>query len=245
MTKFFRQIRHEFVNKNKLTKYLKYAVGEIALIVIGILVALQINNWNETQSERIQEVSYLTNFKDDLETTKIELQRIIGKSENTALAASTTLKLISLDKPPSETHKLDSLIYRSTSHTTFAPKEGTTFEILNAGDLAIIREYRIRRYISEWQSRLIYLRGLERLQLEAMKDLQGFINENFLSYAYGKGSGIIPIERKTDILVNHKFRNYLDNVRYYNQKLSELYTITNVEMDTMITAVDKYLDDKR
>ena len=47
MIKFFRKIRYDLMEKNKTGKYLKYAIGEIVLVVIGILIALQINNWNE------------------------------------------------------------------------------------------------------------------------------------------------------------------------------------------------------
>jgi len=50
MIKFFRNIRKKLLAEGKTTNYLKYAVGEIVLVVIGILIALQINNWN---SERI------------------------------------------------------------------------------------------------------------------------------------------------------------------------------------------------
>lgn len=47
MIKFFRKIRYDLMEKNKTGKYLKYAIGEILLVVIGILIALSINNWNE------------------------------------------------------------------------------------------------------------------------------------------------------------------------------------------------------
>ena len=49
MIKFFRHIRKDLMEKNKTGKYLKYAIGEIVLVVIGILIALQINNWNENR----------------------------------------------------------------------------------------------------------------------------------------------------------------------------------------------------
>ena len=51
MIQFFRKIRYDLMEKNKTGKYLKYAIGEIVLVVIGILIALQINNWNTQQIE--------------------------------------------------------------------------------------------------------------------------------------------------------------------------------------------------
>ena len=49
MIKFFRHIRQNLIMENKTSKYLKYAIGEIILVVIGILIALQVNNWNENR----------------------------------------------------------------------------------------------------------------------------------------------------------------------------------------------------
>jgi len=55
MIKFFRKMRYDLIEKNKTGKYLKYAIGEIILVVIGILIALQINNWNERRKDLSQE----------------------------------------------------------------------------------------------------------------------------------------------------------------------------------------------
>jgi hypothetical protein len=55
MIKLFRKIRYDLMAKHKTGKYFKYAIGEIILVVIGILIALSINNWNETQKEKHNE----------------------------------------------------------------------------------------------------------------------------------------------------------------------------------------------
>ena len=59
MLRFFRQIRQRLLAENRFSKYLLYAVGEILLVVIGILIALQVNNWNEERKEAIQEERFL------------------------------------------------------------------------------------------------------------------------------------------------------------------------------------------
>lgn len=67
MIKFFRKIRQRLLTENKFSKYLLYAIGEIVLVVIGILIALQINNWNENQKKSIIESEILTELKSCLE----------------------------------------------------------------------------------------------------------------------------------------------------------------------------------
>jgi hypothetical protein len=66
MIKFFRKIRQRLLTENKFSKYLLYAIGEIILVVIGILIALQINNWNEKRKENATINTYLKGIMADL-----------------------------------------------------------------------------------------------------------------------------------------------------------------------------------
>jgi hypothetical protein len=69
MIKFFRHIRQKSLSEHKFSKYLLYAIGEIILVVIGILIALSINNWNENQKLKNEELSLLFEVKSNLEVT--------------------------------------------------------------------------------------------------------------------------------------------------------------------------------
>ena len=66
MIKFFRKIRYDLMEKNKTGKYLKYAIGEILLVMIGILLALQVNNWNEDRKNNLRLTSHYQELKDEL-----------------------------------------------------------------------------------------------------------------------------------------------------------------------------------
>jgi len=74
MIKFFRKIRQNLLSEGKTGKYLKYAIGEILLVVIGILIALQINNWNEINKNKDSEKEYLFRIQSDINQDITELE---------------------------------------------------------------------------------------------------------------------------------------------------------------------------
>ena len=67
MIKFFRNIRQKLIKEGKTANYLKYAIGEIVLVVIGILIALQVNNWNENRKYSEEKIEFLTGIRNELE----------------------------------------------------------------------------------------------------------------------------------------------------------------------------------
>ena len=93
MIKFFRRIRQQLLVENKTGKYLKYAIGEIVLVVIGILIALSINNWNEKRKERVKEREILVDLVENLKInvnaleTNIKTLRSYDESSEIVLAS--------------------------------------------------------------------------------------------------------------------------------------------------------------
>ena len=67
MIKIFRKIRQKLIQENKTSSYIKYAIGEIILVMVGILLALQVNNWNELRSNKSKLESYILEYKSELE----------------------------------------------------------------------------------------------------------------------------------------------------------------------------------
>lgn len=86
MIKFFRHIRQRLLSEGKTAKYFKYAIGEIILVVIGILIALQINNWNEERKADKSENKALVALKQEFEQNIQRLQHICSERDS-ALAA--------------------------------------------------------------------------------------------------------------------------------------------------------------
>ncbi|MBC3847908.1 hypothetical protein H8K90_16045 [Winogradskyella echinorum] len=78
MIKFFRHIRQKLLSENKFSKYLLYAIGEIILVVIGILIALSINNWNENLKLDKEEITILENLNKNLILAKNQSDSLIS-----------------------------------------------------------------------------------------------------------------------------------------------------------------------
>ena len=93
MIKFFRKIRQRLLTENNFSKYLLYAVGEIFLVVIGILIALQINNWNVNKQETKELYGYLKNIKSNLQSDLISIEEI-NLFRNSSIAYSKNYLIV-------------------------------------------------------------------------------------------------------------------------------------------------------
>jgi len=82
MIKFFRKIRYDLMGKNKTGKYLKYAIGEIILVVIGILIALSINNWNQGKKRINQGKEYVNEINNDVKNDVANINNVLNELED-------------------------------------------------------------------------------------------------------------------------------------------------------------------
>tara|TARA_R110002051_G_scaffold4683_4_gene25997 strand:- start:31782 stop:32483 length:702 start_codon:yes stop_codon:yes gene_type:complete len=125
MIKFFRKIRQNLLSEGKTSKYLKYAIGEIVLVVIGILLALQINNWNEERKQTILENEFITSVNNDLKQDKTFIKNVINFLEP-RIAAFNVLNNNLTYLYNEDRQSLDSIfqIYFITQRT-FYPISGT------------------------------------------------------------------------------------------------------------------------
>ena len=129
MIKFFRKIRQNLLMENKTGKYFKYALGEIILVVIGILIALWINNWNNQRLSNHQTTNLLKSLKEDLVSDTIEFDKSIGYYKELIMEKK---KLLLLSKY--ENINTDSLIILIAPTYSLYDLNSTTFtKITNLG----------------------------------------------------------------------------------------------------------------
>jgi len=101
MIKFFRKIRYDLMEKNKTGKpampagrYLKYAIGEIILVVIGILIALSINNWNEEHKKKALMITNIKSIHEDIQADIYDIQKVNKSLLNQIVAAKNIIPIM-------------------------------------------------------------------------------------------------------------------------------------------------------
>ena len=145
MIKFFRKIRQKLLSENKFSKYLLYALGEIALVVIGILIALSINNWNEEKKRNEKERNILAEIKRDIDETNSEVVNdMIGHLK--MLIDAQRFKGILKEKKTD--FKIVGQYYRQLSRDLQVYPKTNAFETLKSQGLEIISTDSLRTSIS-------------------------------------------------------------------------------------------------
>jgi len=146
MLRIFRNIRQKLAAENKVMAYLRYAIGEILLVVIGILIALQVNNWNENRKERLVEIKYLKNLKHDLQNDSTDLVYYKNIRVGQANAARELIQLAKT-KNVSDIFKLDSLYTTIALWWEFVPNNNTFEELRSSGNLKLLRNDSIKNLL--------------------------------------------------------------------------------------------------
>jgi hypothetical protein len=169
MIPFFRKIRQRLLTENKFSKYLLYAIGEIILVVIGILIALQINNWNENRKTRNSEQQYLLALKEEFSFNKDELKSIMNRNNLNFDYALKILDNTGPENPEITEEEFGSLLVNSLSiEIQFDPNQGVIDEIINSGKLAIFSSKKLKFLLSSW-SGVLYRVRLQEQELLSMR----------------------------------------------------------------------------
>ena len=154
MIKFFRKIRQKLLSENKFSKYLIYAIGEIILVVIGILIALGINNWKENQKLRVQEITYLNNLKDDLET-QINMLEVYIDYENIIIDHSNDIiKHYELNNKFNDADNIFSKLNDLTTRWTFTNTNTTLLQMLNSNQINIIQNSNLKEELISFSQQI-------------------------------------------------------------------------------------------
>ena len=151
MIKFFRHIRQNLLMENNTSKYFKYAIGEIVLVVIGILIALQINTWNKQNEEHELELKILQEIRVNLKLDLNEIQEDIEIMADINAACDDVNTYLRTQESPSEKFFNNAAILRVTPH--FDPNT-SGYGLLVSKGIGIISSDSLRNDISLHYERL-------------------------------------------------------------------------------------------
>lgn len=147
MLKFFRKIRRRLFLENNFSKYLLYAIGEILLVVIGILIALQINNWNQAKQNQKLEVDYLKGIKRNLNDDISELNRLFKSDTLMFDAYAFLIKTLNGSNYKSKGREIASGLYTIARLTWFEGQNVVFEDLKYSGNLNLIQSDSIRHSI--------------------------------------------------------------------------------------------------
>lgn len=150
MIKFFRRIRQRLLTENKFSKYLIYAIGEIILVVIGILIALQINNWNEIRKESNAVRNVLIEIKEDLIQDKAELELSLERHSKDFEAQKRVINALELKYSFNEEIRSD-LGHIHLARIFFSISKG--YDLLKEMNLRTLKNKNLRILLTQYYER--------------------------------------------------------------------------------------------
>ena len=160
MIKIFRKIRQNLLMENKTAKYFKYAIGEIILVVIGIVIALQINNSNELRKEKDQEAIILSDIKEDLVATRLNFLETIKNQEKLILRSRDLIDAIEAQDYSIHPDTIRQYIRRGAfSHHREEAVMGSYDAIIGSGNTSIITNKELITVLANFSSQ--YKAGFE------------------------------------------------------------------------------------
>lgn len=228
MIKFFRKIRLNLLSEGQTAKYLKYAIGEIVLVVIGILIALQINNWNEVRLENNREKITVQNLNIEFQENLKDLDSINTILQRTILATEIIFGKFQEDELP-ETDQIDSLLNHVMESPSWKPSEFVLNDLQNSGGLSKLNNDNLKILLFNWS------RFYKELQ-ETMNQTEE-TNINLIKYIREHGS-LRNIDTKSEkfqygpsqlnmdnarLLQNIQFENYIDDKLFVLKESENAY----------------------
>ncbi|MBO6621719.1 MAG: hypothetical protein JJ892_00130 [Balneola sp.] len=246
MFKFFRRVRQALLSENKFSKYLLYAIGEIALVMIGILLALQVNNWNEERKSRSYELTMLSEVNEVMAKDVQILKNWIPHLKSVRYSFN---RLASM-KNDQEINKdsLDFHLRTIKGYGIVITINKAPFEAIKSGGLDRITNLEIRKNLSNLYGFHIenmerWVNEVQRVELFTRNDL---IHELINIRAKPvEGSGVtseIILENPTALVADPKFDELLErsswplsNTIHYLTAVHELMVILIEQIDQELT----------
>ena len=231
MIKFFRKIRQQLLSENKFSKYLLYAIGEIVLVVIGILIALQINTWNEERDNKDLEKQLLSQMYNELKMDYSQLIDNSNYSKRKISAAQLLIKVIDKKVPYHDSLNIE--FSNAVVYSSFAPSVNT-YETITGTGISILSNEKLQLKIQYlYNNTYKFIADVLKWRSEFyFSEIVSFNINYFKEFSWFEPS--IPLDGQ----------ELLDDTKYYNILKTE-QVLANQEINVYqdaIKKVDELLD---
>lgn len=163
------------IAENKIGRYIKYALGEIVLVVLGILIALQINTWNIERNNSKQEIEILKQLQNEFQANLVELNGKISMRKDMVYASEIIVTLFDNGIDGISLDTLQKHVTKISLTPTFNPAIGVTNELINSGKLYLIKNQDLKTLLTNWSG------DFEKL-IEIEMTLYNLIRKDFMPY---------------------------------------------------------------
>jgi len=146
-----RQLRRKLLMENNIQKYFLYALGEIFLVVVGILLALQIDNWNDERIQRNEEKILISNLKDEFQENLLSLDDEIERLTYTRDGLIELLETLANRPENFTSNDMDTLLQKSFISPSWDPSSYVLTDLKNSGRLSTISNQRLKLQLFDWE----------------------------------------------------------------------------------------------
>ena len=180
MVRFFSKIRYRLAAQNRVAKYLRYAIGEILLVVIGILIALQVNTWNQKRIANNEEQIILKNIHAEFLENKKSIQEKIEKSNLVFQSCKILISFVGSPQNEIEKFNIDSLLFVAFEVGEFKFSENTISDLLQSGRLQLLHNETLINLLYEWSATtMAYYTSNERMNLKIDNELIPYLQKKY------------------------------------------------------------------
>lgn len=246
MLKFFRKARIQFLQKGNFQKYLLYAVGEIALVMIGILLALQVANWSQAQQDERAKEEAVSDLRQEFIANRNRFEQYI---ELLTKIQSTWESYLSKVTQSAYLQKENLESRPRTGSRTFAIVDNALHSILNTGKIDKIKNPQLKSALTGWNGTYAHFDELQTMHTQFSKNEFRPYERQILKTKYSDVGNSYSFQNETAI--NQSIRAALSD-RYYQNLLLSNYSLLKLklvpskqvleEMNRIISLLDQELE---
>lgn len=246
MIKFFRKIRQQLLSQNRVSKYLLYAIGEIILVMIGILLALQVNNWNTHRQKSEKEKNYLVEIKENLisDTTQINEALEFNARKREAID-SCFIELSSPETPHNRMAAIGARLSVLGSYSFFLPNDLGFSNMMSSDNVELIQNDSIRRKLSVYYN-YDYKGTSQKRTVDITRSFVDYTDPLMATKErYKRFRNIeldLPSYSDIDIYKDPKIYSYLDLMSVTINYQDGLLNYKKEEVTSLLNEIDKELD---